>query len=316
MNQSGSKSPEIPEIFSGETYIDSGRLAELKRGVLRESVERKRNVSELLEELKGIGPAVAAVILAMTFAPFMEQGEKKKNEDKKESGGSEESPRAGIILSPEKKPAVDVRPDIPVKKEPLSPKTAVTLHEMPGAGDLAVIGDSIPKGMISGFRKGKKPDFIGEAGRSSFSILNDVRNNPEKLKNKKTVIISCGGNDMVSTDDYEKVADNIDNIIKECERAGIKEIIVLTRFPYQKDYTDKPYIKERSRNLRGVILKRFHEPRVKVVDLYKHFADENGDLKEQYAGKGKDKLHPVKAYKDALGIISSESGVDLDRLIA
>jgi hypothetical protein len=237
---------------------------------------------------------------------------KEEDEEPKEESKKSVTSRSEAVAPPAKGEQVKAEP----KKEPetIPQKTVTESFEMPNASDIVVIGDSIPKGMISEFQIGKRPDFIGRVGWSTPAILDDVRGNREKLKDKKTAIITCGGNDLVGTDDSEKVAGRIDKMVQECEKAGIEEIIVLTRFPYQADFK-RTYIKERSRELRKVILKKFHEPRVKVIDLYKHFVDEKGDLKEQYASKGKDKLHPRKAYKDALRIIGRETGTDLESLM-
>jgi lysophospholipase L1-like esterase len=305
MNQFNSQSQEIPERVPDVTSIDSGRLAELKK-----DVDKRRGNNELAKEFKDIAPAAAALIVAMVLESFNKKSEAKEVKTEKPSKGISEA----VIALPEAQES-KIKPKSKAETETAQRETVTKSAELPNASDTLMIGDSIPYGMISRFKEGKKPDYIGGAGKSTPMILTDARNNREILKGKKTVVISCGGNDMVSTDNYEKVADNIDAIIEECEQAGIKEIILLTRFPYQKDYTDKPYLKDRSRHLREVILRRFHEPRVKVVDLYKYFVDEKGDLKEQYASKGKDKLHPTIAYMDAWREIAKESGVGLDGLI-
>ena len=255
----------------------------------------------------------AAPLLGIGFILLTEYlkdlSEKKKTEKKGKKERLSEQP----VAKTEKPEEEEVEEE--TEDEPIQPKVVKKSIEIKKSNEVLVIGDSIPKGMTARFRKGEKPDFIGKVGKSTPAILNDVRANREKLNGKRVVIISCGGNDLVGTDNYEKIADNIDKIVKECEKTGIKEIIILTRFPYQSDFK-RTYLKDRSRELRDVILKRFHEPRVKVVDLYKHFADEKGDLKEQYANKGKDKLHPRKAYNDALKYIASQSDADIEKLIS
>jgi len=297
------KSPEaIPAELEG---LSPDELNKLKRDVLRKSVDEKKDAGELAKELKDLAPVAAALIIGILLESLKEEAPEEQLEDKTKAVLS-------AVPVKERKIGTEAKPE--KKEEPAKPKAVVRSPEIQNASDIVVIGDSIPKGMISRFERGKRPDFIGEVGRSTPAILSDVRSNREKLEGKKTAIISCGGNDMVWTDDCEKVANRIDSMVKECEKAGIEEIIVLTRFPYQADF-ERPYLKERSRELRKVILEKFRPPRVRVVDLYKHFVDEKGNLKQKYASKGKDKLHPSKAYKDALKIISRESGADLESLI-
>lgn len=311
MNQFSSQSKEVPEIIP-EAGIDSTRLAGLKKDVLRRSVDEGRDGKELAKELKDLAPAAAALIIAMILESFKpEEKEKTEKKEKKSAKGKTEA----VVPPAKSEQAKTEAKETKRKKEEVQQEAITESLETVNASDIVVIGDSIPKGMISRFDKGKKPDFIGEIGKSTPWILSEVKkrkeNNGDMFQNK-TVIISCGGNDLVWTDDYEKVADRIDQMVEQCK--GAKEIVLLTRFPYQEDF-ERVYLKDRSRELRKVILERFRPPRVKVVDLYKHFADKEGNLKDQYVSKGKDKLHPYKAYKDALKIIGRETSTDLESLM-
>ena len=301
------KGPEA--IPAGLEVLSPDELNKLKRDVLRRSVDEKREAGELAKELKDLAPMAAALIIGILLESLKEE----TSEEPEKAAPSKPVP--GKVEGAEAKTEAKEEPKEPEKEEPAKPKAVVRKPEVQNASDIVVIGDSIPKGMISKFRKGKKPDFIGEVGKSTPAILTDVRNNREKLKGKRTAIISCGVNDLVWNDNYEQITGNIEKMVKECDDAGVEEIIVLTHFPYQSDL-DRTRFKGKATDLREVMLRRFTDKRhVKVVDIYKHFVDEKGNLKKKYAGKGKDKLHPYKAYKDALKIISRESGTDLEGLI-
>lgn len=303
----------LPEMAEG---LLSEELNKLRKDVLHQSVDDRKESVELVKVLKEVAPVAAVLIIGMIVESF-----KEKEEETRESKESKkDKSKAVVSLAEDKEP--EIKTEEPAedgeqaeakeeKKEEAVPESVEVLN----ASDLVIIGDSIPKGMISRFEKGKKPDFIGEKGKSTPNILGRVKNNRDKLKNKKTAIISCGLNDLVWTDDYEEIVYRIDEMVKECEKAKIEEIIVLTGFPFQSDFK-KTKLRVRSRGFREVILKRFREPRVKVVDLYKHFADEEGDLKKRYATRGRDKLHPYKAYKEALRIIGRESESDIEKLIS
>jgi hypothetical protein len=303
--------PDIPldMIPGGIEGMKPDELSRLRRDVLRKSVDEHREGSELVKELKNIAPVAAALIIGILMESAKQEESTTVDEkpDEKELG-------AVTASSVARKTDVAVEPD--KKKEPVTQETVTKSAEVQNTSDIVVIGDSIPKGMISRFEKGKKPDFIGEVGRSTPAILSNVKDTREKLKGKKTAIISCGVNDLTWNDNYEQIAGNIEKIAKECDDAGIEEIIILTHFPYQSDF-DRTRFKGKATELREVMLRRFTgKSHIKLIDIYKHFVDEEGDLKKQYASKGKDKLHPYKAYKDALRIIGKESGMDLERLIS
>lgn len=283
------KSPEV----GNNPFEMLNRLTDRPEGESKEKLGRLK--SEIVAPLVGIG--------------FILLTEYLKDLKEKESPVEKpvEEPIEEQIEKPIKKP-IEEQIEKPIKSE--SAKKSIEIKE---PSDVLVIGDSIPKGMLSRFQKGKKPDFIGEQGKSTPDILNRVRNNRDKLNGKKTAIISCGLNDLVWTDNYEEITGRISEMIRECEKAGIKEIIVLTGFPFQSGF-ERDKLRVRSKNLREVVLRKFSS-RVKVVDLYSHFADSEGNLKKQYAVKGGDKMHPFKAYSDALKYIAKKSDADLEKLI-
>lgn len=180
--------------------------------------------------------------------------------------------------------------------------------ELPEASDIVLIGDSIMKGMRSKFPKSGRPDFIGETGNSSMKTLETLRSQQDRLAGKKKALIYTGGNN-VGYSPAENIVKDMIEMAEICEKAGIPEIVVCTRFP--NDPRRKTKMTEKSTALREHLLKAHKEGRfpgsVKIVDLYAHFADDKGELQERYVQKkSKDHIHPRGAYKSALNLMLSE----------
>lgn len=101
------------------------------------------------------------------------------------------------------------------------------------------------------------------------------------------------------------------DMAKICKAQGIPEVVICTRFPNDPRRHGK--MTKKSAVLRKHLLEAYKAGRfpsgVRVVDLYSHFADANGTLKDKYVRKkSKDYIHPRGAYKEALRYMMSSKG--------
>ena len=183
-----------------------------------------------------------------------------------------------------------------------------------------LIGDSISEGLALNAKINRNTDFIGRGGRTSAVVLQNVRDQKEKFANKELAVVNVGGNDAKSGVPPEHILKNIQAIVAECKKAGVKKVIVLTRFPYdprlREDWGEGEFERVRMTNKavrEKLLAMNKSELDAEVLDLYSPFADKNGYLRDEYWNRprknGKtEHLHPFRAYGEAVSRIKSRAG--------
>ena len=275
-----------------------------------EQIKELSGVQQIIHYLKkGDWAAMAGAVMALWTEYFGSPEEKKKaaeaKKEAKEDGVKDGTQKDLSNLHSE----LEKSEDEAEKEAPAKAEVAQKSVELPSSSDTVLIGDSIMKGMQYRFKKAERPNFIGKSGNSSMKTLKTLRESKDKLRGKKRALIYTGGNNV----SYSKPGDIVNDMIsmtKICAEAGIKDIVVCTRFP--NDPRRKSKMTAKSAALREALLKAHREGRfpagVRVIDLYKKFADADGNLKREYVReKSTDYIHPRGAYKAALGHMLSGS---------
>ncbi len=268
-----------------------------------EQIKELSGVQQVIHYLKkGDWAAMAGAIMAVWTQYFGSPEEKKKQAEAKKEAKKDEVKEGTKDNLSKLHGEVEKSEDEAEKEEPAKAEKAGRNIELPPSSDTVLIGDSIMKGMQYRFKKAERPNFIGRSGNSSMKTLKTLREQKDRLKGKKRALIYTGGNNV----SYSKPGDIVQDMISMatiCAEAGISDIVVCTRFP--NDPRRKSKMVQKSAKLREALLKAHKEgrfpPQVRVVDLFKKFADANGELKREYVReKSTDYIHPRGAYKSAL----------------
>lgn len=287
---------------------------EAKKALEAMSVDKLKNLSgvqEIIQHLKkGDWAGMVGAVMALWteyFGTDEEKAElaKKRAEAKKDEVKGETQDKLGDLKGEVQKTDEEAKDEIPSEAE-----LATKASDIPPLTDTIFIGDSLLKGARFMLEKGKRPDFIGESGYASMKTLEALKQNTARLKGKKRALIYTGGNNVAYTPP-DKIVGHMIEMAQICEKAGIPEITICTRFP--NDPRRESKMIEKSAKLREALLKAHKEGKfpsgVRIADLYKRFAGEDGNLQAKYVRqKSTDYIHPRGAYIPALSyILSSKS---------
>ena len=285
--------------------------------VIEKKVENLSNLQQFLRHLKArdIGGMVGAI--TAIFSEYFGPKEEEKKEEQKESGEPQESvPQAAIHKKLSK-----LKSDI--KAPETSEETLDTELINPNGSDKLFIGDSILHGFQWKFKEGQRPKFIGKDGLASNKALEKLKEaDKSAFKSMKEAVIYTGGNNVESSSPESIVADMV-AMAKICEKSGIPKSSsapashtmsgIWSAWGVSAQITGKSAVL----SLGNLLLEAYAQGRFPggtlLFDLYEKFRQPEGNLlAEEYATKGRDVIHPRKAYVRAINMIE-EGGEALSR---
>ncbi len=167
------------------------------------------------------------------------------------------------------------------------------LNKRAQKGQIVLIGDSIielyPEEMLG--QTDVRVYNRGISGDCSDRMLERLDSNALNISPSQ-IFILVGTNDLSRGISADTVADNISKAIDRCIVAGVKDIVISSLLPVNKDVSSKMVGSRNNRqinDLNAKIAKLCEEKNVIYLDVNPVVADENGNFDRKYTYDG---LHP------------------------